>query len=180
MPTVLIILPEGFEEVEAITPIDVLRRAGAEVTIAALGEKPAVKGKHGIVVNADCLLSAVPAGRAFDLLILPGGPGVRKLRADLRITAIVRAQAASGKWLAAICAAPTVLNDAGLLKDRRYTAHPSVADELKAILSAERVVIDGNLITSRGAGTSLDFGLALVEKLFSPAKSAEIALAICA
>ncbi|ATC65713.1 protease [Nibricoccus aquaticus] len=180
MPTVLIILPEGFEEVEAITPIDVLRRAGAEVTVAALGETTAVKGKHGIVVTADRLLSAVPAGHTFDLLILPGGPGVRKFRADLRITAIVRAQATSGKWLAAICAAPTVLNDAGLLKDKRYTAHPSTADELKNILADQRVVIDGNLITSRGAGTSLDFGLTLVEKLFSPAKSAEIAKAICA
>ena len=90
MPTVLIILPEGFEEVEAITPIDVLRRAGAEVTIAALGEKPAVKGKHNITVQADCLLSAVPASRVFDLLILPGGPGVKKLRADLRITATIK------------------------------------------------------------------------------------------
>jgi len=87
---------------------------------------------------------------------------------------------AAGRWLAAICAAPAVLHDLGLLKGRRYTAHFSVAGELTEILANERVVIDGRLLTSRGAGTALDFGLALVEPLVSAAKSAEIAKAICA
>jgi protein deglycase len=93
---------------------------------------------------------------------------------------LVRQQSESGRWLAAICAAPTVLHDAGLLSGKRYTAHFSVADELHLIQANERVVIDGRLITSRGAGTALDFGLCLVEKLFSPDKSAELIRAICA
>jgi 4-methyl-5(b-hydroxyethyl)-thiazole monophosphate biosynthesis len=92
----------------------------------------------------------------------------------------VRSHAAAGKWLAAICAAPTVLNAAGLLNGRRYTAHFSVAGELPHILSDQRVVVDGNLLTSRGAGTALDFGLLLVEKLVSSDKARDIAQSICA
>jgi 4-methyl-5(b-hydroxyethyl)-thiazole monophosphate biosynthesis len=180
MPTVLLILPEGFEEIEAITPIDFLRRAGAEVIVAALADGIHVTGRSGITLHADTTLSALPEGRTFDLLILPGGPGVKHLRADPRIVPLARAQANSGRWLAAICAAPTVLHDAGLLTGKRYTAHFSVAGELASIIANERVVVDDRLITSRGAGTALNFGLVLVEKLFSPEKSAEIAHAICA
>ena len=180
MPTVLVILPEGFEEIETVTPIDVLRRAGADVVIAALGDGIHVTGRSGLTMHADTTLAAVPTDRAFDLLFLPGGPGVKHLRADPRIAPLAKQYATSGRWLAAICAAPTALNDAGLLAGKRYTAHFSVADELPAILANERVVIDGRLITSRGAGTALDFGLTLVEKLFSPEKSAEIAKSICA
>jgi 4-methyl-5(b-hydroxyethyl)-thiazole monophosphate biosynthesis len=114
------------------------------------------------------------------MLLLPGGPGVKHLRADPRVAALVRAHAAADRWLAAICAAPTVLNDAGLLAGRRHTCHTSVLNELPAALMHERVVVDGNIITSRGAGTALDFGLALVEKLVSPEKAREIHTAICA
>jgi protein deglycase len=180
MPTVLIILPEGFEEIETVTPIDVLRRAGAEVTVASLGDNFHVTGRSGLTLHADTTLTAVPADRTFDLVILPGGSGVKHLRADPRVAPLVRRQSESGRWLAAICAAPTVLHDAGLLAGKRYTAHFSVADELYAIQTEERVVVDGRLITSRGAGTALDFGLCLVEKLFSPKKSSEVARAICA
>jgi len=179
MPTVLVLLAEGFEEIEAFTPIDLLRRAGAEVTVASLAEQPHVTGRCGVTVHADAPLSQV-GGRLFDLLFLPGGPGVKNLRADPRVDAVVRGHAAAGKWLAAICAAPTVLNSAGLLDGRRYTAHFSVAGELPHILSDERVVVDGNILTSRGAGTALDFGLVLVEKLVSAAKAADIARSICA
>lgn len=179
MPTVLTLLPEGFEEIEAVTPIDVLRRAGVEVTIASLAENFHVTGRSGIIVHADVTLAAV-RGRAFDLLFLPGGPGVINLRTDPRVLDLVRSQAAAGRWLAAICAAPTVLNMAGLLDGKRYTAHVSVAKELPAILAEERVVVDGQIITSRGAGTALDFGLMLVEKLVSPEKAAEVSKAICA
>ncbi len=177
MPTVLAILPDDFEEIEAITPIDVLRRAGAEVTVASLGPTVRVKGRNGIMIQADATLDTVQS-RKFDCLLLPGGPGVRHLRSDPRVPALVRSQAAAGRWLAAICAAPTVLNDAGLLAERRYTAHFSVAAELPHILSDERVVADGRIVTSRGAGTALDFGLLLVERLFSAEKSAEIARSI--
>jgi 4-methyl-5(b-hydroxyethyl)-thiazole monophosphate biosynthesis len=180
MPTVLLILPEGFEEIETITPVDLLRRAGAEVIVAALADGIHVTGRSGITLHADTTLSALPEGRTFDLLILPGGPGVKNLRADPRVVPLVRAQANSGRWLAAICAAPTVLHDAGLLTGKRYTAHFSVAGELASIMAGERVVVDERLVTSRGAGTALDFGLVLVEKLFTPKKSAEIAHAICA
>jgi 4-methyl-5(b-hydroxyethyl)-thiazole monophosphate biosynthesis len=105
---------------------------------------------------------------------------VKHLRADSRVRALVLRQHAAQRWLAAICAAPAVLHDAGLLGGRRYTAHFSVANELKEILAGERVVVDGHLLTSRGAGTALDFGLLLVEKLFSAEKAREVAHAIAA
>ncbi len=179
MPSVLAILAEGFEEVEAVTPIDLLRRAGAEVTTASLAEGIHVLGRNGITLHADTPFAAVEK-KIFDCLFLPGGPGVKHLRADPRVRAAVLAHHAAGKWLAAICAAPTVLHDAGLLAGRSYTAHFSVAEELTAILADQRVVTDGKLLTSRGAGTALDFGLLLVEKLFSSEKSREIGRSIYA
>jgi protein deglycase len=179
MPTVLAILADGFEEIEATTPIDLLRRAGVEVTVAALGEGIHVTGRTGLTFHADTTLTAV-ASRDFDCVFLPGGPGVKLLRADPRVRQIVQKHAQEKKWLAAICAAPTVLHDAGLLTHRRYTAHFSVADELPAILNGQRVVTDGNIVTSRGAGTAMDFGLALIEHLASPLKAREVAASICA
>ncbi|MFT3866911.1 MAG: DJ-1/PfpI family protein [Nibricoccus sp.] len=179
MPTVLFILPEGFEEIEAITPIDLLRRAGAEVTLAALGTSPHVTGRCNITMHADTTLSEA-GSKTYDLLALPGGPGVLNLRGDMRVRELVQQQAAAGRWVAAICAAPTVLHDAGLLEGRRYTAHSSVAKQLPSLLANERVVVDGKIITSRGAGTALDFGFVLVEKLFSAEKAREISAAICA
>jgi 4-methyl-5(b-hydroxyethyl)-thiazole monophosphate biosynthesis len=179
MPAVLTILAEGFEEVEAITPVDLLRRAGADVTFAAIGDGIHVTGRNGLTMHADTMLSAVE-GRDFDCVFLPGGPGVKHLRADPRVRAIVLRHSSGGRWIAAICAAPTVLHDAGLLAGRRYTAHFSVAGELPDILADERVVVDGHLLTSRGAGTALDFGLLLIEKLFSREKADEIGRSICA
>jgi 4-methyl-5(b-hydroxyethyl)-thiazole monophosphate biosynthesis len=179
MPTILAILPEGFEEIEAVTPIDVLRRAGCQVTVAALGTTAHVTGRCNITMHADTTLGDA-AEQIFDLIFLPGGPGVLNLRGDGRVRELVQRQAAAGRWLAAICAAPTVLNDAGLLEGRRYTAHFSVAKELPHTLKDERVVVDGKIITSRGAGTALDFGLALVGLLVSPEKAREVAAAICA
>lgn len=179
MSTVLTILAEGFEEIEAVTPIDLLRRAGADVTLAALGDKIQVTGRNGLILHTDTTLAAVE-GREFDCVFLPGGPGVKHLRGDPRVTNLVLRQHTSDRWLAAICAAPTVLHDAGLLTGRRHTAHFSVANELPGILGAERVVADGKILTSRGAGTALDFGLLLVEKLFSAEKASEIRISICA
>jgi 4-methyl-5(b-hydroxyethyl)-thiazole monophosphate biosynthesis len=179
MPTVLAILADGFEEIEATTPIDLLRRAGVEVTVAALGQDIHVTGRAGLTFHADTTLAAV-GNRVFDCVFLPGGPGVKLLRADPRVRQIVQKHAQEKKWLAAICAAPTVLHDAGLLTHRRYTAHFSVADELPAILNGLRVVTDGNIVTSRGAGTAMDFGLALIEHLVSPLKAREVAASICA
>ena len=104
---------------------------------------------------------------------------MKHLRADTRVRDRVLRQHAAGRWLAAICAAPTVLNDCGLLAGRRYTAHFSVASELPDILSGEKVVTDGKITTSRGAGTGIDFGLHLIALLTSPDKSNEISKAIC-
>lgn len=177
MSTVLVILAEGFEEVELIAPVDLLRRAGAKVTIAALGDGIHVVGRCGIVMHADTVLTAVES-HDFDCLVLPGGPGTKLLRADPRVNALVLRQHRAGRPIAAICAAPTVLHDAGLLKGRRFTAHHSVAAEIPTLLSDERVVLDGGVLTSRGAGTAVEFGLALVELLFGAASREEVAKAI--
>ena len=178
MPTALVILADGFEELEAFAPIDLMRRGGIEVTVASLNENRHATGRSNITAHADAALSSVQ-GRMFDLVFLPGGAGVKNLRADPRVKDLLLQHDAAGRWLAAICAAPTVLNDSGLLKDRRYTAHFSVADELPAILASERVVTDGTITTSRGAGTAVEFGLHLVALLVSPVKSTEISKAIC-
>jgi 4-methyl-5(b-hydroxyethyl)-thiazole monophosphate biosynthesis len=178
MHTVLVLLADGFEEIEAFAPVDLLRRAGVEVTVASLNENRHATGRSGITAHADAALST-EQGKLFDLLFLPGGAGVKNLRADLRVGELVLKHHAAGRWLAAICAAPTVLNDCGLLTGKRYTAHFSVASELPAILFDERIVTDGRITTSRGAGTAVEFGLHLVALLTSPAKSTEISKAIC-
>src|SRR5688572_3708132 len=158
MPTVLVPLADGFEEIEAFAPIDLLRRAGVEVTTTALAEGIHVTGRSGITAHADTPLAAV-IGREFDLLFLPGGAGVKHLRADPRVRDLVLKQHGAGRWIAAICAAPTVLHDCGLLAGRRYAAHFSVANEPTAILSNDRIVTDGNITTSMGAGTAVEIGL---------------------
>ena len=178
MPSVLVLLADGFEELETFAPVDLLRRGEVDVTVASLNENRHATGRSGITVHADATLSAVQ-GRLVDLVFLPGGAGVKPLRGDSRVREIVLQHHAAGRWLAAICAAPTVLNDCGLLAGKRYTAHFSVANELPAILAAERIVTDGKITTSRGAGTAVEFGLHLVSLLTSPAKSAEISKAIC-
>ncbi len=176
---VLCLLAPGFEEIETITPVDLLRRAGAEVVLASVSGDRLVVGRSDIFVRADVSLSDV-VGEDFDLLLIPGGPGVKALRADGRAAQLARAQAEAGRSVAAICAAPTVLADAGLLTGKRFTAHFSVHGELPQALGDERVVEDGDLTTSRGAGTALDFGLALVRRLFGEARAREIAESVMA
>lgn len=177
--TALVILTDDFEEIEAVTPIDLLRRAGVDVTTASRTGSLAVKGRSGILMSADRSLDDIPSEQFFDLILLPGGVGVGALRNDRRVLGLVRAQAVRGGLLGAICAAPTVFKDADILKGRRVTAHFSVADELPGLLDKEDVVVDGNIITSRGAGTSVPFSLALVEKLCGYEKALKIAHAIC-
>jgi 4-methyl-5(b-hydroxyethyl)-thiazole monophosphate biosynthesis len=177
--SVLVILAQGFEEIEAVAPIDILRRAGATVVTAALSDGIHVTGRSGLTIHADTMLASVE-GDSFQCLLLPGGPGVNRLREDARIGTILRRQDEAKGWIAAICAAPVVLKDAGVLHGRRYTAHHSVASELPDALFRERVVLDGRLITSRGAGTAVEFGLAIVENLYSPEKALEVGKSICA
>ena len=174
---VLCLLADGFEEIEMITPVDLLRRAGVEVVMAGLHHKTCI-GRCGISVEADALLTDLDPG-GFDLLLIPGGPGVAKLREDGRPAVLAKKFHDDGKPVAAICAAPLVLMDAGLLKGRRFTAHRSVRETLVNAIE-DRVVVDGNLITSRGAGTALDFGLALVARLAGQAAADRVAAEIMA
>ncbi len=179
MKRVLLLLAEGFEEIETLTPVDLLRRAEVEVVMAAVGEGIHVKGRCGVTVHADAVLAGL-ATEAFDGLILPGGPGVKLLRAEGVAAQLATRFMAEGKWVAAICAAPLVLQDAGLLDRRRFTAHDSTWGDLPEALGAERVVEDGLLITSRGAGTALDFGLALVARTMGQAAADAVARSILA
>jgi len=165
MARVLLLLAEGFEEIEAVTVIDVLRRAEVEVTIAALTASP-VRGSHDIEVVADTTLNEVAAAN-FDGLVLPGGmPGAKHLREDARVLELVREFVSASKLTAAICAAPTVLEAAGVLRGRRATGYPGHALP-SAEYSEQRVVEDGVFVTSRGPGTAIDFALTLVARLLN-------------
>lgn len=174
MKRVLIPLATGFEEIEALAVVDILRRAGAEVVLAGLIAGP-ITGRNEIRVLADKGLDEALREK-FDMIVLPGGAGgTRRLREDERIIKALQGLTAEGKIIAAICAAPTVLSVAGLTEGRRLTSHPGVRAKLKgAILSDERVVVDGNLVTSQGPGTAIEFAFCLVTILFGGEKAAEV------
>lgn len=174
MASVLVPLANGFEEIEAITTIDILRRGECRVVTAALGEDLQVTGNHEITVLADTLLSDV-CDREFDLIALPGGmPGASHLRADERLAGMLKAQAERGSWLAAICAAPMVLAAAGLLDGLRCTSFPGFLNEFPALIqTAALVEMDGRVVTARGPGAAMDYALALVSCL-KGAESAEV------
>ena len=178
---VLVILAEGFEEIEALTPVDLLRRADIKTTIAAQGENKFVIGKTGIQVVASRLLKDC-MDREYDLVFLPGGPGVRHLCEDEMVLNKIRQQNERGGYLAAICAAPLVLEKAGLIPEpfSEVTGHFSIRDKLAVPLQDQAVVTSGNLITSQGAGTAVPFGLTLIATLLGEEKAAEIAKAIMA
>jgi len=167
MPTphkLLVPLAEGFEEVEAVALIDVLRRAELEVVVAAL-EGEVATGSHGIRVVADAALGELELDE-FTCVVLPGGmPGTTHLMEDPRVLALVQRLHGEGRPVAAICAAPLVLDAAGVLAGVPFTCHPSVAARMSSPPREERVVAAGNVFTSRGPGTALEFGLALVEHL---------------
>ena len=167
MKRVLVPLAEGFEEIEAVTVVDLLRRANVEVRTAALAGR-SVTGSHGITLEADLELGEVRAGD-YDMIVLPGGmPGADHLKKDARIGGLLREFASMGRYTAAICAAPGVLAHAGLLEGREATSFPGFLDDDSAPgirLSDAPVVIDGKVVTSRGPGTAIDFALALVALL---------------
>ena len=172
---VCILLADGLEEIEAVTLIDVLRRAGLDVT--SLGVTGAeVTGAHGVRIAADALLSDAGSG-AWDMVVLPGGmPGAEHLRDSEAVQSLVKSQVASGRKVAAICAAPIALAAAGVLEGRTATCYPGFEDQLAgAHCSEQSVVVDGPVITSRGPGTALAFALNLVAELCGEHAASELA-----
>ncbi len=166
------VLAPGFEEIEALNVVDILRRAEIEVMVAGTTSN-LIEGRSGIKVQPDDLLADVP-GFSFDMIVLPGGqPGTENLIKDERVIALVK-EYAEFKMVGAICAAPTVLKAAAVTKGRRLTCHPSVKDQFPDEYVDERVVTDGNIITSQGPGTAIEFAYALVEALGEPDKPKEI------
>lgn len=166
MNKAVILLAPGFEEIETVTPFDFLRRAGVEVTFAGLGGFDIVSSR-GMTVRADVTLDAVRAAD-YDAVVVPGGqPGSDNLGASETVLELVRSMAAAGKVVGAICAAPArVLGRAGVLEGRRFTCFPGMESEVPGgRFSEDRVVVDGTLVTSRAAGTSAEFALALVTLL---------------
>ena len=173
----LIIIHPGFEEVEAVTPIDLLTRAGIHVVQAALSERLEVTGKHGIVLQASHHLDDV-ISEQFDAVILPGGPGIMEIRKNPIICKLFEQQKAADRIIGCICAAPLLLLDAGLIENLRYTCYPSVRNELPEALE-DSVVQDGTIITSRGPGTATEFSLQLIRALTNEATADEVAESIC-
>lgn len=181
---VVVPLAEGFEEIEALTVVDVLRRAEIPLATAAVGGRPGellVQGAHGVTVKADLRIEDVDAEQ-LDLLVLPGDqPGTTNLLAEPRIAALARRVVARGKPVGAICAAPLVLHAAGLLEGRTATCYPGVKERMGGVhLDDAPVVVDGLVTTSRGVGTALDFALALVEQLRGAAVADRLARALLA
>lgn len=176
MANVLVPLAQGCEELEAVTIIDLLRRAGINVITAGLDDQP-VKASRGTMLVPDTTLDAVMQ-HEFDMIVLPGGlPGADNLNKDPRIHTLLKQMATAEKFTAAICAAPKVLATAGLLNGKHATSYPGSIDaaETQNMTYEEKaVVIDGKVITSRGPGTAMDFALTLIEKLAGKAKRDEV------
>lgn len=161
----VVILAPGFEEIEAMAPVDILRRGGVEVILAGLNGLE-VEGAHGVVMRADCRLVDVPAN-ALDLVVLPGGmPGAKHLAESPMVAELLRVVHGQERLVAAICAAPMALDAAGLLIGREFTCYPSVEKTLHSgTYREETVVICDRIITSRGPATAMAFGFALLEQL---------------
>jgi len=159
----LVIVFDGIEEVEALAPVDILRRAGVEVVMAGVSQQSTVEGRNGIRFQADQALNEIDPS-AFDLLFLPGGPGVVPLAENKSVIRLLQNFDLQSKWVTAICAAPKVLAQAGILDDRPATGHSSVRAELP-IPSDDRIVQSDHILTSQGAGTAVEFGLRLAAVL---------------
>lgn len=174
MSRVLVPLAAGFEDLEAITVTDLLRRAGLTVVIAGL-DGQIQRGSRGVMLQPDTTLEAALT-HDFDMLVLPGGqPGTNNLKADARIIGLVQKMVAEGKYVTAICAAPSVLAAAGVLDGKRATSFPGALDAYPQVQQQRAAIVeDGKLITSRGPGTAMDFSLTLIERLVSKATRDEV------
>lgn len=176
-PSVLVWLATGFEEMETIAPVDLLRRAGAIVTIASIEDSLLVIGRNNIRIEADAFGANV-AGKTYDMVIVPGGPGHTRLRDNNIVGENLRKHHQQGKYIASICAGPIVLDHHQLLEGKKYTSHYTTKETLSQRDLASAVVVDGNIITSKGAGTATRFGLKLVELLNGQETAASIAQSI--
>lgn len=174
-------LADGFEEIEALAVVDILRRAGIDTRTVSVAGSRAVRGAHDITVTADLLFQEADYSNC-EMIVLPGGmPGTVNLAGHDGLTEQLRSFAESGKWLAAICAAPSIPGSMSLLAGRRATSYPGYENRMiGAEYSEERVVRDGNFITSRGAGTAIEFALELVAVLKDERAAAAIKEAIIA
>ncbi len=181
MKTAFIFLATGFEEIEAIAVVDVLRRAGVEVTIVAIPEEDDefwVEGAHGITITGDDIFDEIDFSGG-DMLILPGGqPGTSNLNVHKGLKEVIQTYYDQQKYIAAICAAPLVLGGMGLLKGKRAVCYPGYEVRLTGaeIAKNERVVVDGNIITAKGPGTAIEFALQLVEILVDKATADKLAV----
>jgi 4-methyl-5(b-hydroxyethyl)-thiazole monophosphate biosynthesis len=180
----IVLLAEGFEEVEAVTPIDYLRRAGIEVTVASVGGNLLVKGARGIVVDADFTLYDMvnqQGSAAYDAIIIPGGmPGAANIAASPEARTLITEMAAAGKRICAICASPAVvLAPLGILSGKKFTCYPDMEGKVQGgHWSDQRVVTDGNIITSRAAGTAGEFSIAIIGQLLGETEGDRIAQAV--
>ena len=173
---VYVFLANGFEEIEALTPVDVLRRAGVEtVTVGVGGDH--ITGSHKITVRTDITVDKIVLDDKVEMIVLPGGmPGTLNLENDDYVQTAIDYCAQKGRYIAAICAAPSILGHKGLLNGKNAKCFPGFEKELEgAVISENYVVCDGNIITAQGAGVALKFALTLVEKLVSSQKAEEIA-----
>ncbi len=159
-----VLFADGFEEIEAVTPVDILKRAGIEVYMIGIDNMD-IRGSHGITIKMDCLLEDIFADD-YDILILPGGlPGSHNLRDNNNVIDLVNDCHSLGKTIAAICAAPVVLEKAGILTHKKVTSHPSKEEEITSCeaYSNQRLETDGNIITARGAGCAFEFSFAIMK-----------------
>jgi 4-methyl-5(b-hydroxyethyl)-thiazole monophosphate biosynthesis len=181
MSRVLVPLAEGFEEIEAINIIDVLRRGDIEVLIASLNGQAAVRGAHNVTVMAEMIISDIDVS-SLDMIVLPGGwGGTVALRDDANVQRILKEMDAKGKNIGAICAAPLALHTAGVLK-HNYTCYPTIEEQIRedGFSDSDMVVTDGNVMTSRGPATAICFGLQIVKKLKGEQKYSEVKSALLA
>jgi len=180
MAKVLVPLAQGCEELEAVTIIDLLRRADVQVITASLDEKPIIASR-GTKLLADTILDQV-IDQDFDMVVLPGGlPGADNLNADQRIHKILKNAVDNGKYVAAICAAPKVLASAGLLDNKKATAYPGVLEALDNNgfkITSSAVQQDGKVLTSRGPGTAMDFALEIISCLLGDEKRNQVEIAL--
>ena len=174
---VLVPLAEGFEMIEALSVVDVFRRAGVTVDLASVGQERQVISSHNVPVIADILLDQC-LDIHYDLIVLPGGiPGAENLQKSDALVTLLKKQSAEQRLFGAICASPAVvLEHHGLLRGKEATCHPLFIDQLDSSARGEEsVVVDGNCVTSRGAGTSIDFGLELLQLLCGQEKRDAVA-----